>query len=82
MSTLIGSTTASSSRTCNARCYNATRRECHCRCCGVNHGIGALQAGQNAREIGSSSIRAATKPGAGKRNSTVPREQGELFSAG
>jgi hypothetical protein len=82
MSSLIASTTASRGQACNARCYNAKRRECHCRCCGINHGVGAVHAQQNTREIGISSLRAATIPNLGRRKPTVPREQGELFPSG
>lgn len=82
MSTLIVPTIAGRSRACNARCYNAKRPECGCRCCGINHGVGALQPGQNTRSIRISSVRAATKPKLGRQKPTAPLDQGELFPSG
>lgn len=34
-------------RTCDARCYNAKGKECHCVCGGLNHGKGLA----NAKEL-------------------------------
>lgn len=82
MSTLIASTIAGRSRACNARCYNAKRPECGCRCCGINHGVGVIQTSQNTRAIGINCVRAATTRSVGKRKPIVPRDQGELFPSG
>lgn len=36
---------------CDARCYNSTRPECNCCCCGINHGVGLDQARANNKRI-------------------------------
>lgn len=37
-----------STRTCNARCYNAKGSKCRCICGGKNHGVGYSKALDNA----------------------------------
>jgi hypothetical protein len=38
-------------RTCNATCYNANGKTCHCICAGHNHGVGLDQAELNTAKI-------------------------------
>jgi hypothetical protein len=39
---------------CDAKCYHAWGRECHCVCQGVNHGVGRQEAIANTRELAGS----------------------------
>ena len=38
-------------RVCDARCYAAKTKKCHCLCLGENHGIGIRKAMENCRRI-------------------------------
>ncbi len=37
-------------RRCDAKCYNATSKNCGCICGGMNHGVGLKQAKANTSE--------------------------------
>lgn len=41
---------------CDAKCYNARHRACHCVCQGVNHGVGLRRAAENTRDFSEFSI--------------------------
>jgi hypothetical protein len=67
---------------CNAKCYDAKGKDCHCECNGINHGVGAQQARENMRKLGliwRMPSRAFTVRKARKR--FVPPEQGSLFDS-
>jgi len=42
----------SGKRRCDARCYEAKGKDCHCVCGGENHGIGLAAAVENTKERG------------------------------
>ena len=48
---------------CDAKCYNAWGRECHCICQGGNHGLGRLEAIANTRELAGSWLEHARADG-------------------
>lgn len=37
---------------CDARCYMAKGKDCHCICGGKNHGVGLEKAVENTKELG------------------------------
>jgi hypothetical protein len=71
-----------STHRCNARCYDAKGPDCHCACGGVNHGVGVVQARENARKLGliwKQSPRYIPSVRTSKR--AAPPEQGCLFAS-
>lgn len=67
----------SRARVCNAQCYNAQTKRCHCICNGVNHGVGLEVARHNVRELFAPAIARMETP-----EMEVVLRQGNLFDDG